>query len=96
MRNYDTMAFMPITKGAKKALRSSKKKSVFNLRRKRAMASVIKQTRKLTEAGKFAEAKELLPSIYKAIDKAAKGGVIKKNTAARKKSHFSTLLKNQK
>lgn len=90
------MAFMPITKGAKKALRGSKKKYVFNLRRKRAMVSVIKKARKLTESGKFSEAKELLPSIYKAIDKAAKRGVIKKNTAARKKSRFSTLLKNQK
>lgn len=60
------------------------------------MARVIKETRKLTEAGKFTEAKALLPSIYKAIDKATKRGIIKKNTAARKKSHFSTLLKNQK
>lgn len=87
---------MPITKGAKKALRGSKKKHVFNLRRKRAMTSVIKEARKLTEAGKFSEAKELLPSIYKAIDKMAKRGVIKKNTSARKKSRFSALLKNQK
>ena len=34
-----------------------------------------------------------LSAAYKAIDKAAKRGVIKKNTAARKKSRLSARLK---
>ena len=36
-----------------------------------------------------------LSSAYKAIDKAAKRGVIKKNTAARKKSRVAAFIKRQ-
>ena len=39
-------------------------------------------------------AQELLPKVYKSIDKAQKRGVIKKNTAARKKSRASALVKS--
>jgi len=38
------------------------------------------------------EAKKILPQVYKLIDKAAKVGVIKKNTAARKKSKIAKLI----
>jgi len=41
---------------------------------------------------KIQEAKNLLPSVYKAFDKAAKVGVIKKNAASRKKSRISLLI----
>jgi len=34
-----------------------------------------------------------LSKVYKDIDKAAKKGVIKKNTASRKKSRISALIK---
>jgi ribosomal protein S20 len=34
-----------------------------------------------------------MPTAYKAIDKAAKRGVIKPNTAARKKSRLAALIK---
>lgn len=83
---------MPITKGAHKALRSSKRKHVFNVRRKTTMNDSVKKLRKLAEAGKKEEAQKMLPAAYKAIDKAAKKGVIKKNTAARKKSRLSAVL----
>lgn len=79
---------MPITKSAKKALRGSKRKRVFNLRRKNEMQSVVKQYKKLVLAKKSEEAKKLIPKLQKAIDKAAKRGVIKKNTASRKKSRL--------
>ena len=39
----------------------------------------------MVEAGNTQEAQKMLPLAYKAIDKAAKRGVIKDNTAARKK-----------
>jgi small subunit ribosomal protein S20 len=42
----------------------------------------------LLTANKVEEAEKLLPRIYKALDKAAKRGVIKKNTASRKKSRM--------
>jgi small subunit ribosomal protein S20 len=83
---------MPITKSAKKALRGSLRKRVFNLKRKDAMKSAIKETKKLAADNKTAEAKKSLSAAYQAIDKAVKRGVIKKNTAARKKSRLSKSL----
>ncbi len=44
------------------------------------------------ESSAIEEAKKLLPEIYKALDKATKTGVIKKNTAARKKSRITKLI----
>ena len=83
---------MPITQSAKKASRSSKKKRVFNLKRKNEMQFVIKKYKKLLEEKKVEEAKKLVPEIQKAIDKAAKRGVIKKNTASRKKSRLVKVI----
>jgi len=83
---------MPITKSAKKAIRSSARKKVFNDRRKRAMRKVIKNVRTFVVQKKRSDAEKLLPTAYKAIDKAAKRGIIKKNTAARKKSMLTTLV----
>ena len=79
---------MPITSSAKKALRSSKRKRVFNLRRKDEMQNVIKEYKKLVSAKRTEDAKRLIPKLQKAIDKAAKRGLIKKNTASRKKSRL--------
>ncbi|HEY4515996.1 MAG TPA: 30S ribosomal protein S20 [Candidatus Paceibacterota bacterium] len=84
---------MPITKGAKKALRASKKKRVFNLKRKNEMQSVIKEYKKLVSEKKNDEAKKLLPALQKAIDKAKKKGIIKGNNASRKKSRLMKKLK---
>ncbi len=79
---------MAITKGAKKAYRASLNKHVFNLRRKKTMNEVIKQVRRLVASGKGSDANALIPAAYKAIDKAAKRGVIKSNTADRKKARL--------
>jgi len=80
---------MPIIKSAKKALRGSKTKKVFNDRRAKAMKLAIKGVKKLTGAA----AKNELAKAYQAIDKAAKRGIIKKNTAARKKSRLAKSIK---
>lgn len=87
---------MPITKGAQKALRSSLRKRVYNTRRRRALNETVKEIRTLIAAGKADDAQKLLPEAYKAIDKAAKRGVIKDNTAARKKSRLSAAIKRTK
>lgn len=84
---------MPITKGAQKAYRASERKRVFNVRRKSTMKDVTKEVQKAILGGDTKKAKELLPTAYKAIDKAAKRGVIKDNTAARKKSRLSAAIK---
>lgn len=83
---------MPNTKSAKKAVRSSAKKHVFNERTKDKMKSSIKQFRKLTASGDNAGAKDALPKTMSAIDKAAKKNVIKKNKASRLKSRLSKSL----
>jgi len=83
---------MPITKGAQKAHRSSLNKRVYNLRRGRIMNEIIKEVRSLAAVGKQAEATKKLPEAFKAIDKAAKRGIIKANTAARKKSRLAASL----
>ena len=83
---------MAITKGAKKAHRASLRKRVFNLRRKRAMAEGIKAAKGFVGKDRKEQMAELAKA-YSAIDKAFKRGVIKKNTAARKKSRLSALLK---
>ncbi len=83
------MRRMAITKSAKKAHRASLKKRVFNVRRKRALTASVKDARKEMTAENLAKA-------YQAIDKAAKRGVIKKNTAARKKSRLAKAVASAK
>jgi small subunit ribosomal protein S20 len=87
---------MPITSSAKKALRASKRKRVFNLRRKRAIEQVVKKIKKFLHDKNLEEARKLVPLAYKAIDKAMKANTIKKNTAARKKSRLMSLINKHK
>lgn len=84
---------MAITKSAKKAHRASLNKHVFNVRRKRALISTTKEVRSLIAEGKGKDAAASLSAAYKAIDKAAKRGVIKKNAASRKKARLAAALK---
>ena len=76
---------MPITKSAKKTHKQSLVRRARNLRRKRAMKEAVKNV-----------TAETLPAAYKAIDKAAQRGVIKKNTAARKKSRAARAIARAK
>ncbi len=84
---------MPITSSAKKALRVSKKKKVFNSRHKDSISSVIKKIKKFITDKNTIEATKLLGEAYKALDKAAKTNLIKKNNASRKKSRLAKLIK---
>ncbi|HEC32881.1 MAG TPA: 30S ribosomal protein S20 [Candidatus Kaiserbacteria bacterium] len=84
---------MAITSSAKKAHKASLNKQVFNIRRKRELHDVMKDIASLISLKKGKDAQALLPKAYKAIDKAAKRGVIKKNTASRKKSRLSASIK---
>ena len=53
------------------------------------MKDAVKNVGKMLAAKSGAEAAKALPTLYKAIDKAAKNGTIKRNTAARMKSRLS-------
>jgi small subunit ribosomal protein S20 len=84
---------MAITSSAKKAIRVSLRKKAINDRRTKTLKETVKNLEKAVKAGKKDEALKMLPSAYAAIDKAAKRGVIKKNTASRKKSRLSRIVK---
>lgn len=83
---------MAVTNQGKKAKRVADRRAVFNLRRKRTMKDVIRETRELASTNKV-EAQKKLSVAYQAIDKALKRGVIKKNTASRKKSRLAKFIK---
>ena len=83
---------MPITKSAKKAVRRGLREKAINDRRKRVMKETIKKVEKVAKTDKK-EAEKMLPNVYQAIDKAAKRGVIKANSASRKKSRLTRIVK---
>lgn len=83
---------MPIIKSAKRNIRASARKAVYNARRSKAMKEVVKEVRTLVVAKDKKSAETLLSKAYKAIDKAAKGNTIKKNAAARKKSRLAKAI----
>ena len=84
---------MPITRGAKKALRQSLKKRNFNCARKDGVSTAVKSLKKLIEEGKKKDAQKALSLVQKSLDKAVKGKTITKNTASRKKSRLSKMIK---
>lgn len=83
---------MPITKSAQKALRQSKKRRQKNVTYLNKMRILVKENKKLISEGKTKEATALLPKVYKALDKAAKENIIKKNTASRYKSRITKAV----
>ena len=84
---------MPIKDAGKKAMRSDVKKRVKNLRRSRTLKGLVKEVKGYISAGDKKKAQEKMPQVQKAIDKATKAGVLKKNTASRKKSRLSSAIK---
>ncbi|MBI2075303.1 MAG: 30S ribosomal protein S20 [Candidatus Harrisonbacteria bacterium] len=83
---------MPITSSAKKALRQSKRRAAQNLAKKEAYKDALKKLRKLVAAKNMDAAKTALQEAYQKIDKAAKTGVVHRNTAGRLKSRAAKLL----
>lgn len=80
---------MPVTKTAKRALRSSKRKEKVNKIIKRDLEVALRVAKKKGTKKSVKEATSL-------IDRAAKKGIIHKNKAARIKSRLSKTLNVQK
>jgi len=80
---------MAKTSSAKKAHRVGERRRIFNTRRKKTMKDAVKKVGDLIKSKSASEGSAALPTLYKAIDKAAKHGTIKKNTAARMKSRLT-------
>ncbi len=79
---------MPIKASAKKELRKAKKRSALNLTIKNNYKKAMKEAVKTIEGG-GKDVAEKLRLAQKTLDKAAKRGVLKQNTAARKLSRLA-------
>ena len=77
---------MPIIKSAKKAARQATKRKSQNEAIKRNIRSALKDFRKNPSAKKMA-------AVQSEYDKAAKKGLIKKNTASRRKANLVKIAK---
>lgn len=84
---------MAITRSAKKAHRSALRKRTFNAARKDRVAQALKALKKLISEGKSKEARTALSRVQKALDKAVKAHTLDKNTASRRKSRLSAMVK---
>lgn len=78
---------MANTRSAQKELRKSSKRAALNLKVKRTYKEAVKNVQKAINEGN-ADLTELVRTAQKALDKAAKRGVIKSNTASRKLSRL--------
>ena len=76
---------MPNIQSARKELRKAKKRAALNRLRSQAYKDSIKKAVSTKSA-------DAIKAAQKALDKAAKAGVIKKNTAARKLSRLMKRL----
>ncbi len=76
---------MPITASAKKALRQNIARRERNQSNKKTLKEVVKTYKKSPSA-------EQLAKVFQTLDKSAKSGIIKKNTASRLKGRLSALL----
>jgi small subunit ribosomal protein S20 len=84
---------MPITSSAKKAHRQSLRRRKFNVARKDKAMTAVKALKKLVASGDKKGAAALMPTVQKALDKAVKGKTLNKNTASRRKSRLSKMVK---
>lgn len=85
---------MPITKSAKKALRSSSKKAEVNAYMKVSMKNTSKVATKAIKS-KDSNTGDLVITAQKRIDKAAKKNIISKKSASRKVSNLMKAAQAQ-
>lgn len=83
---------MAITKNAKKAQRVSTRRRVVNDKLRRTMKETVKTVRSSALKKDTKMSTQELSLAFKALDKAAKKGVIKKGTASRKKSRLAKAV----
>ncbi len=85
--------FMANHLSALKRIRQDEKRTEFNRRNTTRLRHQIRSMRKLIAAKNADGALKLLPETFSVIDRSAKLGVIKKNTAARYKSKLHHHIK---
>jgi len=84
---------MANTYSALKRVRQTERRTEVNRQTKSRLRHQIRAMRRAILAKDAAAAATLLPKTFSVIDRSAKLGVIKKNTAARYKSHLHVRVK---
>ncbi len=84
---------MANTVSSLKRVRVTEHRTEVNRTRKTRLRHGIRKMRRLLEAKDAKGAAEAVPSTFSLIDRAAKWGIIKKNTAARYKSRLTVRLR---
>lgn len=83
---------MPNIKSAMKRVKTTKTRTMENSMVKTAYKTAVKNFKAAVEEGNKEKATELFKVATKAVDRAANKGVIKDNTASRKKSSLARTL----
>jgi small subunit ribosomal protein S20 len=76
-----------------KRVRIAERRTAINRTRKTRLRYQIRAMRRLLESKDAKAAADLAPKTFSVIDRAAKQGIIKKNTAARYKSRMTLRLR---
>jgi small subunit ribosomal protein S20 len=84
---------MANTYSAIKRMRQAERRTEFNRRNKSRLRHQIRAMRRAITAKDVKTASDLLPTTFSIIDRSAKSGIIKKNTAARYKSKLHARVK---
>ncbi|MDQ2710753.1 MAG: 30S ribosomal protein S20 [Acidobacteriota bacterium] len=80
---------MANTVSSLKRVRIAERRTVINRMRKSRLRHQIRSMRRLLDQKDASGASKMLPATFSLVDRAAKWGIIKKNTAARYKSRLT-------
>jgi small subunit ribosomal protein S20 len=78
---------------ALKRVRITERRTAINRSRKSRLRHQVRAMRRLLDEKDIAGAEKALPATFSLVDRAAKWGIIKKNTASRYKSRLHLRLK---
>ena len=84
---------MANTVSALKRVRITERRTAINRSRKSRLRHQIRAMRRLLDQKDAQGAARLVPATFSVVDRAAKWGIIKKNTAARYKSRLASRLR---
>lgn len=84
---------MANTVSALKRVRVAERRTDINRMRKSRLRHQIRSMRRMLESKDVKAAEALVPQTFSLIDRSAKWGIIKKNTAARYKSRLTLRLR---
>jgi small subunit ribosomal protein S20 len=84
---------MANTVSALKRVRMTERRTAINRMRKSRLRHQIRTMRRLLDGKDASAANQMLPSTFSVVDRAAKWGIIKANTAARYKSRIALRLR---